>query len=93
MSTDQDIAVSMSSQDVSSNVRLIEEGRAFFCSEIVVKALKLCGILRQTEEASSNFLPVHLSSAKDKLNLVDGAKYENEQLILTSSMLGEMTPD
>jgi len=25
--------------------RLIEDGRAFFCSELVVKAFKCCGIL------------------------------------------------
>ena len=29
--------------------KLIEDGRAFFCSELVVKAFKCCGILQQTD--------------------------------------------
>ena len=66
--------------------KLIEDGRAFFCSELVAKAYKVCGIMRQTNEACTNFLPGDLSSAKNRFNLVDGATLDNEQLILTDTM-------
>ena len=65
---------------------MIEDGRAFFCSELVVKAFKCCGILQETDEACSNFLPGDLSSTKDKLNLVDGAFLGKEHLLFTETM-------
>ena len=66
--------------------KLIEDGRAFFCSELVVKAFKCCGILQQTDEACSNFLPGDLSSMKNKLNLVQGASLDTEKLLFTETM-------
>ena len=65
---------------------LIEDGRAFFCSELVIHAYKLCGIMQQTNEASSNFLPGDLSEAKQRFNLVEGAKLGPERLIFTETM-------
>ena len=58
--------------DNEENDRLTEEGRKFFCSELVIKAYKVCGILSPdlADEASSNWLPGDLSSAKDKIKLV-----------------------
>ena len=53
-------------------VRLIEEGRAFFCSELVMKALKCVGLI-QSNEACTNWLPADLTSVKNRLNLVEGA--------------------
>lgn len=78
--------------DPNSNeaqAKLIEEGRAFFCSELVVKAFKTCGIMQQTDEACSNFLPGDLSSAKNKINLVPGASLGTEKLILTDTMFNQ----
>ena len=37
---------SSDSNNVVEKAKLIEDGRAFFCSELVVKAYKLCGILQ-----------------------------------------------
>ena len=56
-----------------AKVKLIEDGRAFFCSELVAKAYKTCGIMKQTNEACSNFLPADMSSVKNRLDLVEGA--------------------
>lgn len=42
--------------------KLLEDDRAFFCSELVIKAFKVCGIMAETKESCSNFLPVDLSS-------------------------------
>ena len=69
-SEDQATAASHDSNSVEAKAKLIEEGRAFFCSELVIKAFKVCGILQPTSEACSNFLPGDLHSAKDKLRLV-----------------------
>ena len=73
--------------------KLIEDGRALFCSELVVKAYKTCGILKQTDEACSNFLPADLSTAKDRLDLVDGARLGPEKLILTRTMIKGQEPE
>ena len=63
---------SMSSQlnavqeDDSMAVSMInlEDQRRFFCSELVMKALKECKILKYNQERSSNFLPADLTSEK-----------------------------
>lgn len=67
---------------------MTEEGRKFFCSELVIKAYKVCGILssEHADEASSNWLPGDMCSAKDKIKLVDGAKLEDEQVVFAGSM-------
>lgn len=39
----------------------IEENRGFFCSELIAKAFKYVGLMEPTEEACSNFKPVHFS--------------------------------
>jgi hypothetical protein len=52
----------------------------------VVKAYKLCGILKQTDEACSNFLPGDISSARNRLDLVEGASLGPEELIFTETM-------
>ena len=72
-----------------AKAKLIEDGRAFFCSELVAKAFKVCGIMKQTDEACSNFLPGDMSSARNKLNLVDGASLGVEQLIFTDTMFNK----
>ena len=42
--------------------RLVEEGRAFFCSELIAKAYKCSKIMEPTEKACSNFLPASFTS-------------------------------
>ena len=73
---------------MARQVRLTEEGRGFFCSELVAKAYKVCGIMSPElkEEASSNFLPVDWSTAKDSIKLVKGASLGTEQLIFSGGM-------
>lgn len=68
---------------------MIEEGRAFFCSELVAKAYKCCGIMQQTDEACSNFLPGDMTSARQKMNLVEGASLGTEKLIFTETMFAK----
>ena len=69
-------------------MRLTEEGRGYFCSELVVKAYKVCGILSDElmEAASSNFLPGDWSSDKDSIKLAEGASLGPEQLIFSGGM-------
>ena len=77
-----------SKSELQREVRLTEEGRGYFCSELVVKAYKVCGILSDAlkDEASSNFLPGDWSSAKDSVKLVEGASLGTEQLIFSGGM-------
>lgn len=55
--------------------------REFFCSELIAKAYKRCGILK-SEIASCQFLPGDFSSKSDKLTLEHGAKLEEEMLLM-----------
>ena len=66
----------------------MQEGRGFFCSELVIKAFKVCGILsdEQMDDASSNWLPGDLASDKDKLKLIEGATLGSEQLVFSGGM-------
>jgi len=70
----------MGDEDINEeeDKKLIEEDRAFFCSELVVKVLKTCGVMPETNEASSNFLPGDLTEAANKIKLVDGAHFGPE---------------
>ena len=65
---------------------MLADDRKFFCSELVVKALKVCGIMMPTEEASTNFLPADLSSESQRLQLIEGALLGPDQLILSTNM-------
>ena len=53
----------------------------FFCSELIAKCYKVCGIMKPTDEASSNFLPGDFTTQSDRLKLVDGAKLGSEMNI------------
>ena len=55
--------------------------REFFCSELIAKAYKRCGILK-SEIASCQFLPGDFSSKSDKLTLEHGANLEEEILLM-----------
>jgi hypothetical protein len=52
---------------------MVDKERSFFCSELVAKAYKICGIMSPTEDACSNFLPADFSSQNSKLRLVENA--------------------
>jgi hypothetical protein len=60
---------------------LVEEDRTFFCSELVAKCYKVCGIMAPTDEASSNFLPIDFTSQGTRLKLVPNASLSNEMNI------------
>ena len=60
---------------------LVENGRAFFCSELVAKCFKLCNIMQPTEQASCNFLPVDFATEANSLgerrvSYVDGVQVQ-----------------
>lgn len=42
--------------------KLVKDDRTFFCSELVGKALKLMGIIKNNKESCCQFLPKHFSS-------------------------------
>lgn len=48
----------------------IDDDRTFFCSELVAKCYKVCGIMQETKEACSNFFPVDFTSSSKRLKLV-----------------------
>ena len=52
--------------------KMVDDDRTFFCSELVAKAFKVCGVLQETKEASSNFFPVDFSTQSKKLKLQPG---------------------
>jgi len=58
----------------------IEDGRTFFCSELIAKAYKSLGISND-DRSSSSFFPSTFS-AKGGLKLVEGAKLSPEFLIV-----------
>lgn len=68
--------------------RLTEEGRAYFCSELVTKAYKVCGLLHESmlDEACSNFTPGDWDSTKNNVKLVSGAKLGQEQMIFSGDI-------
>lgn len=43
----------------------IEEGRTFFCSELVAKAYKVLGIIEDDDTSCTQFYPVHFSQEGD----------------------------
>jgi len=45
--------------------------------------------MRHTDEACSNFLPADLTSAKNKMLLVNGASLAPEKLIFTDTMFAK----
>lgn len=62
----------------STEEKIVEDDRTFFCSELVAKAYKVCGIMAPTDEASSNFLPIDFTTEGKRLKLVPGASLDNE---------------
>ena len=58
---------------------LIDEDREFFCSELVAKAFKVLGIMKNTSKASGKFYPHHFCMRGDsELELTDGTIIDSE---------------
>jgi len=61
-------------KDISSK-EYVDDNRTFFCSELVAKAFKIIGVLKDDGQSSTQFLPGHFSSKGDQsLKLCDGVK-------------------
>ena len=69
----------------------MDKDKGFFCSELVMKALKSCGLLAPTTEACSNFLPSAFTSKEDKIKLVPGAQFLREQFIISDWITNDDT--
>merc|ERR1712008_532248 len=63
-----------------SAMDLYDEQRTFFCSELVAKAFKEIGCLRD-EFASSQYFPCHFQASKG-LKLLKGCSFSNEMEIV-----------
>jgi len=61
---------------------IIAEDRTFFCSELIAKTFKVCGIMKDVDNASSNYLPGHFGSDKWDIPLEDGIKVVQERSIV-----------
>ena len=68
---------------------MVETDRKFFCSELIAKAYKCCNILKDSTIHSSTYNPSDFSSARNTLDLVDGASLSNEMIVITNSMFNK----
>jgi hypothetical protein len=65
-----------------SDSTFVDEERSFFCSELIAKCYKSCGIIKDGDYACTNFLPCNFTSNDFTLPLVDKITVENEKNIL-----------
>ena len=66
--------------------RMVDEDRAFFCSELIAKAYKECMIMEPTDAASASFNPGDFSQRSNKIKLVKAASLSQEMLVMTDAM-------
>lgn len=65
------------------NNELISEDRTFFCSELVAKAFKLLGIIKDDEVSCTQFYPHHFSgNGESFLKLTEGTSIGSEMQIM-----------
>lgn len=58
----------------------IDEDRTFFCSELVAKAYKMCGIIVDDDVSCTRYLPGHFSDSSDRpLKLTEGTFIEQDR--------------
>ena len=69
--------------------RYTSPDRTFFCSELVIKIMKIVGIIKPNPRSSKNFLPAHLTQAQQGFEMIDEATIGPEQLIITQHMTDE----
>ena len=75
---------SMTEQAAAEESQEDMEKRAFFCSELIAKAFKECGLLN-TDDACCQFMPADFAKKQGgskKLKLEKGAKLGDEQMIM-----------
>ena len=53
--------------------RFVSQDRTFFCSELVIKAFKACGVIKLNHRSCKNFMPVDLTQAKQGFEVIDEA--------------------
>ena len=63
--------------------RLVSANRKFQCSELVMKAYKACGVIKEHARSSSSYTPGHLTQANQDFEMIEGANIGPEQLIVT----------
>ena len=61
---------------------MVDEERTFFCSELVAKACKVLGILKNTDVSCGRFMPGDFSARASFLNPTDGTLIGEEQRII-----------
>jgi hypothetical protein len=57
-----------------------QENKTFFCSELVAECYKIMGVLSR-EQASNQYWPGTFEKSNDKLDLLNGAYFEDIQYI------------
>ena len=67
---------------------MVDEDRAFFCSELIAKAYKSCNIMK-TDVSATKFNPGDFSQKLDTVKLVEGASLSDEMLVMTDAMFTE----
>ena len=68
----------------------IDDDRTFFCSELVAKTFKVCNIMQDGGEASSNYLPSNFSTPHWNISLKPGVKVQDERNIVISERYQSM---
>ena len=63
----------------------VEEGRTFFCSELIAKAYKVLGIIEDDEKACCNYFPSSFSAKKCDLKFINGRYLEPELNIIVQA--------
>lgn len=73
----------VSGQTKEGKELVVNEGRAFFCSELQAKAYKLMGVIEDDNTSSTQFFPGTFTSKHDSfLKLKPGVSIEGEQLVI-----------
>ena len=77
---DDQILTTISDKKASS--QFFNDGRTFFCSELVAKSFKILKIIQDRGESSALYLPKHFSSKSKKLILTPGTTIDLDQEII-----------
>jgi len=54
---------------------LIDDDRTFFCSELIAKCYKVCGIMKESSVSTTQFMPNDFSEEKKCDWLADGLSF------------------
>ena len=67
-----------------SDRKLIDERRTFFCSELVAKAFKVLGIVKNSNVSCSRFMPGDFSAKSNFLDPTEGTIIGEEQNVIVN---------